>query len=89
MRFLLIGGVSLFFVQSAQAQSFNCQNARTGDEIAICEDGRLSRLDERLSRRFYRLRDSLYGQDRARLDWTQSRWLMHVTGAGITVAALL
>ena len=75
MRFLLIGGVSLLLVQSAQAQSFNCQNARARDEIAICEDGRLSRLDERLSRRFYRLRENLYGQDRARLDWTQSRWL--------------
>jgi uncharacterized protein len=75
MRLCLIGVASLLVIQSAHAQSFNCGNARTPDEIAICEDGRLSRLDERLSRRFYRIRNSLYGPERARLDWTQSRWL--------------
>ena len=75
MRFFLMAGASLLLIPSAQAQSFNCANARAPDEIAICEDGRLSRLDERLSHRFYRLRDSLYGPERARLDYTQSRWL--------------
>jgi uncharacterized protein len=75
MRLCLMAFASLLLLSSAQAQSFNCANARTPDEIAICEDGRLSRLDERLSRRFYRLRDSLYGPERARLDYTQSRWL--------------
>ena len=68
-------GASLVLIPSAQAQSFNCANARAPDEVAICEDGRLSRLDERLSRRFYRLRDGLYGAERARLDYTQSHWL--------------
>jgi uncharacterized protein len=78
MRLRLIGLVSLLsllLVQSAHAQSFNCRFARTSDEIAICNDARLSRLDERLSSRFYSLRDSLSGPDRVRLDQRQSAWL--------------
>ncbi len=78
MRLRLIGLVSLLslsLVQSVHAQSFNCQYARTPDEIVICNDARLSRLDERLSSRFYSLRDSLSGPDRVRLDQRQSAWL--------------
>jgi len=71
----LVGLLSLLLVQSAHAQSFNCRFARTSDEIAICNDARLSRLDERLSSRFYSLRDSLSGPDRVRLDQRQSAWL--------------
>jgi uncharacterized protein len=75
MRLRLIGFASLLLVQSAHAQSFNCRYARTADEVTICQDARLSRLDERLSSRFFRLRDSLSGPDRARLDRGQSAWL--------------
>jgi uncharacterized protein len=75
MRLRLIGLVSLLLIQSAHAQSFNCRYARTPDEVAICEDARLSALDERLSNRFFRLRDTLYGPDRARLDRDQAAWL--------------
>ena len=75
MRLLLTGIIGLLLLQSASAQSFNCRYARTPDEIAICADGRLSRLDERLSNRFFRLRDSLYGPERARLDREQTAWL--------------
>src|SRR3954471_15044450 len=49
MRLRLIGVASLLFVSSAHAQSFNCRYARTPDEVTICEDARLSALDERLS----------------------------------------
>src|SRR3954467_9683111 len=65
MRLCALGLVSLGLVSSAHAQSFNCRYARTPDEVAICESARLSALDERLSSRFFRLRDSLYGPDRA------------------------
>jgi uncharacterized protein len=75
MRLPIIGLASLVLISSAHAQSFNCRYARTPDEVAICEDARLSRLDERLSNRFFRLRDSLYGPDRARLDRDQTAWL--------------
>src|SRR3954470_14962644 len=66
---------SLLLVQSAHAQSFNCRYARAPDEVAICEDARLSRLDERLSSQFFRLRDSLSGPDRVRLDRSENAWL--------------
>src|SRR5829696_1354704 len=72
---LLMALAGLLHVQAAHAQSFNCRYARTADEVAICESARLSVLDERLSRRFFRLRDSLYGPDRARLDRDQTAWL--------------
>jgi hypothetical protein len=44
---------------TAEAQSFNCRYARQPDEVTICGDRRLSQLDERLSGRFYRLRNRL------------------------------
>ena len=75
MRFCLMGVVSLVLVSSARAQSFNCRYARTPDEVAICESARLSVLDERLSSWFFRLRNSLYGPGRARLDRQQAVWL--------------
>src|SRR5215210_2296951 len=75
MHLRLLGLASLLLVQSAHAQSFSCRYARASDEVAICEDAWLSRLDERLSSRFFRLRDSLSGLDRARLDRGQSAWL--------------
>ena len=75
MRLRALGLVSLGLVSSAHAQSFNCRYARTPDEVAICESARLSALDERLSSRFFWLRDSLYGPDRARLDRSQAGWL--------------
>ena len=75
MRLRLIGLSSLLLVSSALAQSFNCQYARVPDELVICADPQLSRLDERLSNRFYRLRESLSGADRVRLDQDQSAWL--------------
>jgi uncharacterized protein len=75
MRLRLIGVASLLLVSSAHAQSFNCRYARTPDEVTICENPRLSVLDERMSSRFFRLRDRLYGPDRARLDRDQAVWL--------------
>ena len=82
MRLRVFGFVSLLLVSSAHAQSFNCRYARTPDEVAICQNGRLSDLDERLSSRFFRLRDNLYGPDRARLDREQAAWLSRRRGCG-------
>jgi len=75
MRLCLIGLAGLLFVAPAHAQSFNCSYAGTADEVAICEDARLSALDERMSRRFFRLRSQLYGPDRVRLERDQAIWL--------------
>ena len=75
MHLRLLSLASLLLVHPAHAQSFNCRYARAPDEVAICEDTRLSRLDERLSNRFFHLRDSLSGSDRARLDRAEETWL--------------
>lgn len=60
MRLRLIGVASLLFVSSAHAQSFNCRYARTPDEVTICEDARLSALDERLAPVFPLARQSVW-----------------------------
>jgi uncharacterized protein len=57
------------------AQSFNCRYARSADEVLICQDEHLSRLDVLLSGTYYRLRNSLYGRARRRLEASQRRWL--------------
>jgi uncharacterized protein len=59
----------------AEAQSFNCRYARYADEITICDDAELSRLDERMSRLFYDVRASVWGRERAVLDAEQADWL--------------
>jgi uncharacterized protein YecT (DUF1311 family) len=75
MHLRLLGLASLLLVQSAHAQSFDCRYARAPDEAAICEDARLSALDERLASQFFRLRGRLSGPDRARLDRHEDTWL--------------
>lgn len=57
------------------AQSFNCNYARTADEVAICQDGRLSALDERMSSIYFGVRNRLYGGARAQLEAEQADWL--------------
>jgi len=60
---------------AAQAASFNCNRADRPDEILICQNGQLSALDERLSSLYFRLRNSLGGSERRRLESDQARWL--------------
>jgi uncharacterized protein len=75
MRLCLIALAGVLFVSSAHAQSFNCAYAGTPNEVTICEDARLSALDERMSSLFFRLRARLYGPDRVRLERDQAMWL--------------
>jgi uncharacterized protein len=67
---------------TAGAQSFNCRYARQPDEVTICEDRRLSQLDERLSARFYRLKNRLDGRELDRLERTQAIWLSRRSRCG-------
>mgnify|MGYP000093563485 CR=1 FL=1 len=60
----------------AKAQSFNCNYARTADEVLICQDERLSRLDERLATVYAQVRSATRDrQDRRELEFEQSSWL--------------
>jgi uncharacterized protein len=60
---------------TAQAQSFNCRTASLPDEVLICQNPRLSRLDERMASLYFTLRNSLAGAERRELEADQRRWL--------------
>ncbi len=60
---------------SAEAQSFNCSRASTADEVLICQDATLSRLDERMAGMYSRLRNRLVGHGREGLMDGQAEWL--------------
>lgn len=59
----------------ADAQSFNCRFARTSDEVLICQNSELGRLDERMSDTYYSLRNRLSGQQLRRLDTIRNYWI--------------
>src|SRR5262245_56419994 len=59
----------------ATAQSFNCSLATSADEVLICQDSGLSKLDERLAGRYFELRNSLADADRRDLERKQGEWL--------------
>ena len=58
---LLIGSG---FGPSASAQSFDCRNARSADEKAICQDSRLGELDKQLAGVYDRVGGKLSKQER-------------------------
>jgi uncharacterized protein len=60
---------------AAQAQSFNCRTAERPDEILICQNPGLSRLDERMSSLYFTLRNRLAGAERRALETAQASWL--------------
>jgi len=43
------------------AQSFNCRSARFPDELAICQDPELGRLDERVAGLYHSARAQVTG----------------------------
>jgi uncharacterized protein len=72
------------------AQSFNCQRARAADEIMICQDRRLSALDEQMSGRYGQIRNGLPGPERHALEAAQADWLrkrQQCGGDGACIAA--
>lgn len=81
----LIGLSALFLPAAAEAQAFDCRYARYADEVVICEEPRLSRLDERMSRLFYRLRAEVGG---GALDAEQDAWLRSRRACGPDAACI-
>jgi uncharacterized protein len=79
---LFAGAVMALVPFSAQAQSFNCNRASTPDEVLICQRPELSELDERMSGLYFRLRNSLVGGERRRLEADQSAWLRQRRACG-------
>lgn len=60
--------------QASQAQSFNCRLARAADEILVCQDEELSRLDERMAALYFGLRNQASSPVRAEMEAEQADW---------------
>jgi uncharacterized protein len=80
--------LAAFASEQARAQSFNCRLARTPDEVLICQDATLMRLDERMSSVYFALRNRLAGARRARLEAGQAAWLRQRMDCGRQVSCI-
>src|SRR5215211_6711529 len=67
--------LSVFTSSTAEAQSFNCNFAKTPDEVLICQDSALSELDERMATSYARVRNNLPPPERNVLESEQAGWL--------------
>jgi len=74
--------VVILVPHTVQAQSFNCARASGADEVLICQSPVLSRLDERMSSLYFRLRNRLSGGERRSLEAEQAQWLRSRMGCG-------
>ena len=59
----------------AHAQSFNCQFAKTADEILICHDEQLAELDKRAAAIYSTERSKFSISQRSVLEGEQRSWL--------------
>jgi uncharacterized protein len=66
----------------ARAQSFNCNFAKTPDEVLICQNRTLSEMDEKLANLYFGLHSHVYGRDRVRMEVDQTSWLRHRMSCG-------
>lgn len=75
MAGLISLSISFTAVTMADAQSFNCRNATNSDEVLICQDDELSRLDERMAGLYLASRNQAYGYMREALERSQAAWV--------------
>jgi uncharacterized protein len=66
----------------AHAQSFNCNYAKTADEVAICQYPKLADMDIKLANLYFGYRNLSYGRDRQKLEATESFWLQYRHSCG-------
>jgi uncharacterized protein len=67
--------LTVLSMSAAPGQSFNCRTAERSDEVLICQNSRLSSLDEQMSNLYFTLRNQLSGSERRALEAGQRRWL--------------
>jgi uncharacterized protein len=60
---------------AAHAQSFNCNYARTPDEVLICQDQTLISLDEQLAELYFAFHNRAYAWRQSKLEHEQANWL--------------
>jgi uncharacterized protein len=75
MRFAAILVIGIAAAPTANAQSFNCRNAASPDEMLICQDTNLSRLDERMAGLYFAIRNGAVGDERQAIERSQAAWL--------------
>lgn len=76
----IIFALSLVLSQAALAASFDCTQAKSPSEIAICSDESLSKLDEQLAAAYSSLKSKL--SDSAQLDSEQKAWISNRESCG-------
>jgi uncharacterized protein len=81
-QFLIAIALLVAFAVPGHGQSFNCNYAKTADEVAICQYPNLSALDEQMSSLFYRLRNSLPARQVGFLEAEQASWLQSRMACG-------
>ena len=72
-----IAAVFLMFIAGftpANAQSFNCRYAKTPDEVLICQDNQLAKLDIKLASIYSRYLNLLKGRELRKLQNDQTEW---------------
>lgn len=78
VRTLTTACIAVLWLSTTQAlasPSFNCRDAATYVELAICDSRELSRLDRILAREFRAAMNRLGRRDRAFLANEQARWI--------------
>ncbi len=60
---------------TASAASYNCRYTKLAAEVEICQDGRLSRLDEQMAAKYFRLKNRLPRHLWRQVRYTQKGWL--------------
>ncbi|MDQ3482196.1 MAG: hypothetical protein M3448_02130, partial [Pseudomonadota bacterium] len=70
-------GVSAPPPRATANPSFNCRNARTRGEVAVCSDGGLASLDRQMASQFYGAMSQGDAAQRALLQRTRGRFLSY------------
>jgi hypothetical protein len=65
---------------SSARPSFNCANARSRGEIAVCRNSGLANLDRQMASQFFRARSEASPSQRALLDRTRGRFISYRDG---------
>ena len=80
--------IGLMFVLPSQAASFDCNQARTPDEIAICDNRDLNDMDVRMATLFDVIKGFVLMGERGAIQDDQREWLAQRRLCGADVECL-
>jgi uncharacterized protein len=70
------------------AQSFNCQYAKTPDEVVICQTPKLAEMDIKMSKLYFGYRGLISGPARRQMENDQRAWLQHRMSCGNNIGCI-